>query len=162
MRSAARYLLFPGRHLVLTRWHEQHLKELINTSLSRLPWSRPPPKPFLDSSSPWVSELLFAVTSSNQPATCRYNPLPYHTRVIGCDRFARSLRDAAPPGGLNCRVVGIPHYRGTHKFAEYMIREIEEETEGALTLTPENTAVLTGTESVQKLFAGNQLLVNDA
>lgn len=115
-----RYLLFPGRHLVNTRFQEEYLFRHV----------RPP-----------VEHLVFAVTSSNQSHS-RYNPVPFHIRTIGVDRFARSL---APVLGVRYSIWGIPHHRANERFCELLLKEIREQSEGELDLAPENTTVLCST-----------------
>ena len=157
---ARRYLVFPGRHLVLTRFHETHLASLLrSTSLRGLPWRDAPPSPFFDDAEreegqgSLLNHLILAVTSCNQPATCRFNPLPFHVRAIGADRFARHLREQTPHGGLRFSVLGIPHYRDSARFADFCVREMAEASDNHLRLTPENTVVLCGTASVLDLWA---------
>lgn len=77
------YLLFPGRHLVNTRFQEDYLQRLLSTRPSALPAlisgrcevSEPP------------REIIFAITSANQENS-RFNPIPFHVRAMGVDRFA--------------------------------------------------------------------------
>lgn len=139
-------LLFPGRHLLNTAFQEQYLRGLLRMPLAALP--------FVDEHRPTagtpIDQIVFAVTSANQQHA-RYNPIPFHVRAIGVDRFARPLEMTF---GIQYRIIGIPHYPPTPRFAEFVLKEIEEQTEGGLILTPENCAVLTCTPGVMDMFQG--------
>ncbi|MCL4265553.1 MAG: methyltransferase domain-containing protein [Anaerolineae bacterium] len=137
-------LLFPGRHLLNTAFQEQYLRGLLRMPLAALPFvdGRVPP-----TNTP-IDQIVFAVTSANQQHA-RYNPIPFHVRAIGVDRFARPLEMTF---SIQYRIIGIPHYPPTPRFAEFVLKEIEEQTEGDLALTPENCAVLTCTPGVMAMF----------
>lgn len=122
------YLLFPGRHLVNTVFQEAYLRRVLA--------EQPCPFP--------LDTILFAVTSSNQQNS-RYNPIEFHIRAIGVDRFAQRL-------GVKYRIVGVPHFGPTPRFARHTLREIEEQTEGELALRPDNTAVLCSTPDVIRQY----------
>jgi SAM-dependent methyltransferase len=93
-------------------------------------------------------EVIFAITSANQENS-RYNPIPFHIRAIGVDRFARKLQEHMK---FRYRVLGIPHYGHTKSFAQFTLKEIQHQTEGALQLTPENCVVLCSTPEVLQLY----------
>ncbi|MGB5048785.1 MAG: methyltransferase domain-containing protein, partial [Caldilineaceae bacterium] len=101
----------------------------------------PPPGP--------VTRIVYAITSANQ-AHSRYNPIPFHIRAIGADRFARALAERT---GVGYRIFGIPHYPPTSHFAEIVLKEIVEQSEGELNLTPETSAVVCSTPQVAALYA---------
>ena len=144
IRTRMSYLLFPGRHLVNTRFQEDYLKRLLSTKPSELSGlitgrcqlNVPP------------TEIIFAVTSANQENS-RFNPIPFHVRSIAVDRFARDLRQRVP---FRFRVVGIPHYGHTQNFAEFTVKEIANQSEQAIKLTPENCLVLCSTPEVIRLY----------
>jgi SAM-dependent methyltransferase len=133
------YLLFPGRHLVNTRFQEECLFQTV----------RPP-----------VDHLVFAITSSNQSHS-RYNPIPFHVRAIAVDRFARGL---APVLGARYSIVPIPHHRPTERFAELVLKEILEGSGGEIALDPANTRVLCSTPALiaQYRKLGYQVLTGEA
>lgn len=122
------YLLFPGRHLVNTVFQESYLRRVLGDRGEAMP----------------LDTIVFAVTSSNQQNS-RYNPIEFHIRAIGVDRFAQRL-------GVKYRIVGVPHFGPTARFARHTLREIEEQTEGELSLRPENTAVLCSTPEVIRQY----------
>ncbi len=95
-----------------------------------------------------IDQIVFALTSANQQNS-RYNPIPFYVRALGVDRFAQSLEAA-----FDCRyrMIGIPHYPPTPRFAEFTLKEIEQQTEGNLRLTPENCVVLCSTTAVIDLY----------
>jgi SAM-dependent methyltransferase len=138
------YLLFPGRHLVNTKFQEYYLQRILAEPPASLPGfmaGRGAP-----AQSP--AEILFAITSANQENS-RFNPIPFHIRAVGVDRFARQLQAQAK---FRYRVFGIPHYGHTHNFAAFTIKEIALESEQAVQLTPENCLVLCSTPEVIKLY----------
>jgi SAM-dependent methyltransferase len=138
------YLLFPGRHLVNTAFQEQYLKRVLTEPPSTLPG-------FIAGSAPVAkppTEIIFAITSSNQENS-RFNPIPFHIRAVGVDRFARQLQQHAP---FRYRVLGIPHYGHTDNFAAFTIKEIAYQSEHAIQLTPENCLVLCSTPEVIRLY----------
>ena len=70
-------------------------------------------------------------------------------RAIGVDRFAQPLEATF---GVRYRIIGIPHYRPTSRFAEFTLKEIEEQTEGNLILTPVNCLVMCSTTAVIEMY----------
>lgn len=138
------YLLFPGRHLVNTRFQEAYLQRVLSTPPKQLPG-------FIagrtDLDGP-PNEIIFAITSANQENS-RLNPIPFHVRAMGVDRFAREFRQRL---SFRFRVIGIPHYGHTQNFAEFTVKEIAHQTEQAIKLTPENCLVLCSTPEVIRLY----------
>lgn len=129
------YLLFPGRHLVNTRFQEACLLEALRRPIADLPTlGGPKPDGALD-------EVVFAITSANQ-AHSRYNPIPLHVRAVGVDRFARRLKDALE---IEYRIVGVPHFDQTNRFCDHVLKAVREDTEDDLLLTPANTVVICST-----------------
>lgn len=138
------HLLFPGRHLLHTTFQETYLRQLLHIPLDRLHFSSVPvtlPQGPIDT-------VIFAITSANHQFT-RYNPIPFHIRAIGVDRFARSLEQNY---ATQYQIYGIPHYAPTARFAEIMLKEIAEQTEADTQLTPDNTVVLTSTPTIMAMF----------
>src|SRR5438034_7219078 len=140
------YVLFPGRHLVQTRFQEDYLIALLSGDQSApagiihgkvIPQESP-------------REVIFAITSSNQENS-RYNPIPFYIRAIGVDRFARSIQQSA---NFRYRIFGIPHYGQTPNFASFTLKEIAEQSEGAIQLTPSNAVVLCSTEEIIRQYQG--------
>jgi hypothetical protein len=138
------FLLFPGRHLVNTTFQEQYLKRVLTEPPRTLPgfiagsvaFSKPP------------TEIIFAITSANQENS-RFNPIPFHIRAVGVDRFARQLQMQTP---FRYRVFGIPHYGHTNNFATFTIKEIAYQSEQAIQLSPQNCIVLCSTPEVIRLY----------
>ncbi len=129
------YLLLPGRQIVNTRFQEEYLNRILGLDLATLPamlGEAPPGK---------ASDIVFAVTSCNK-SNSRYNPLPFEIRAILVYEFARRLK---ADFGVAFHIVGIPHYPPTYRFAALVLKEIAEQTEGRLTLTPANTVVFSST-----------------
>lgn len=138
------FLLFPGRHLVNTNFQAEYLKRILSTRPAELPGIVAGRGNLNET----PAEIIFAITSSNQENS-RFNPIPFHVRSMGVDRFARDLRERVP---FRFRVVGIPHYGHTQNFAEFTIKEIANQSEQAIKLTPANCLVLCSTPEVIKLY----------
>lgn len=137
-------LLFPGRHLVNTRFQAEYLQGILGREPGEIPTLQAGvtvPKDRLD-------RVIFAITSSNQDNS-RYNPIPFHVRAIGVDRFARELQRTV---AFTYRIVGIPHYGHTANFAAFTLKEIVAQTEQDETLRPDNTIVLCSTPEVASLY----------
>lgn len=138
------YLLFPGRHLVNTRFQESYLKRVLSMKPTDL-------SGFIAGHSELCeppTEIIFAITSANQENS-RFNPIPFHVRAMGVDRFARDLRQQT---AFRFRVFGIPHYGHTQNFAEFTLKEIAYQSEQIIKLTPENCLVLCSTPEVVRLY----------
>jgi SAM-dependent methyltransferase len=136
------YLLFPGRHLLNTRFQEEYLHQVLAATARALPGLQAGPTVPKEP----ITQIIFAITSSNQ-ANSRYNPVPFYIRAIGVDRFARSLQASVP-----FSIFGIPHYGHTTLFADFTIKEIADQSEGMLRLTPSNCYVLCSTPAVIELY----------
>ncbi|EOQ89460.1 hypothetical protein LEP1GSC202_1481 [Leptospira yanagawae serovar Saopaulo str. Sao Paulo = ATCC 700523] len=127
------YLLFPGRHHLLTRYQKEYLLKLVKHGLSEtldvfgnpLAISKPP------------TAIIFAVTSANHNNT-RRNPLSLYQRAMMIQDFSRELE-------LPSYVVPIDDIGQSPNFALYTLKKIEVETELKVSLTPENTIVLCST-----------------
>lgn len=134
-------LLFPGRHLLTTRFQEEALAASLGREASALPLvpgGAPAPAGRIDL-------VVYAITSANQ-AHSRYNPIAFHARAVAVDRFARRLKEAY---GVPYRIVGVPHYGHTERFVDHLVKSLDEELEGALPdLTPHNTVVLCSTPAL--------------
>ena len=137
-------LFFPGRHLANTVYQEQYLKRVLAGPVAQLPgFSRGRAVPAAP-----PSEIIFAITSANQENS-RFNPIPFHIRAIGVDRFARQLQSTL---NFRYRIFGIPHYGHTPNFAAFTLKEIALQSERAVQLSPENCVVLCSTPEVMQLY----------
>ncbi|MFH1072656.1 MAG: methyltransferase domain-containing protein [Nanoarchaeota archaeon] len=143
-------ILFPGRHLVHTEFQKDYLLRALMTPTHQLEifncraFSLPEKL-----KGQTIDEIVFAVTSANQPES-RYNPIPYEKRIIGVERFGSLLKSRFPT--LSYRIVGIPDFGRTDRFAELMLKQIAEEIEHEVDINPENTLVLCSTPAVIPLF----------
>jgi SAM-dependent methyltransferase len=147
-------LLFPGRHLVNTRFQETYLQRVLAAPPQTLPGF----KAGRSALNAAPSEIVFAITSANQENS-RFNPIPFHVRAMGVDRFARALRERM---GVRFRVFGIPHYGHTENFAAFTLKEIAHQSEQTLQLTPENCLVLCSTPEVIRLYQALGLAIAPA
>jgi SAM-dependent methyltransferase len=129
------YLLLPGRQIVNTRYQEEYLGGILGLDLETLP------EMIGTAPAGRATNIVFAVTSCNK-SNSRYNPLPFEIRSILVYEFARRLQEKF---GVRFHVVGIPHYPPTPKFASLILKEIGEQSDNELVLTPSNTVVFTST-----------------
>jgi SAM-dependent methyltransferase len=120
-----RYVLFPGRHHVLTRFQAQYLARLAAGTPGASPVS-----------------VVWAVTSANHENTKR-NPVPYHRREAAIERFSVLT-------GLRSVVVPVFDTARTDRFAEVTLKNIMVAT--GLTLTPADTVVACSTPHVAALY----------
>ncbi|MFG1993948.1 class I SAM-dependent methyltransferase [Actinoplanes sp. NPDC048988] len=90
----ARFVLFPGRHHLLTRFQADYLRELAGDGAT----------------------IVWAVTSANHENTKR-NPVPYHRREAAIERFSVGT-------GLRSVVVPIFDAAPTDAFAEVTLKTI--------------------------------------
>ena len=135
-------LLFPGRHIVNTSFQERYLLEHLGAAVADMPLvgeGRPPGN---------VARVVFAITSANQSHS-RYNPVPLHVRSVGVDRFARGLKERL---GVEYRIVPVPHYNPTERFASFLLKELREVTDGEVELSPRDTVVLSSTPGLNRQF----------
>lgn len=138
-------VLLPGRHVLNTSFQEQYLFSILRRPIAELAiWdgkgSQRPTEP--------LDTVVFAITSCNQSHS-RYNPIPLEVRAIGVDRFARRLADALQ---VRYRIVPVPHYAPSPRFCQFVLKEINEATEGDLVLSPGNTLVCTSTPAIVRAF----------
>jgi SAM-dependent methyltransferase len=90
-----RYVLFPGRHHLLTRFQAGYLRELVRDGGSTVVWP---------------------VTSANHGNT-RRNPVPYHRREAAIERF--SVLESLPS-----LVVPVFDTAPTDRFAEVTLKNV--------------------------------------
>ncbi|MFC0527603.1 class I SAM-dependent methyltransferase [Phytohabitans kaempferiae] len=118
------YVLFPGRHHLLTRFQADYLCRLA------------------DRAGPGEVTVVWAVTSANHENT-RRNPVPYHRREAAIERFSLLA-------GLRSVVVPVFDTAPTERFAEVTLKSIAVAT--GLELTPADTLVACSTPGVAVLY----------
>ena len=131
-----RYVLFPGRHHLLTRFQATYLKALVageisDTSGARLVFPEPPP-------------VIFAVTSANHRGT-RRNPVAYDRREAAIERFC--LLE-----GLSPYVVPVFDVAPTERFADVTLKAVADVMGASNVLDPSNTVVACSTPEVMDLY----------
>ncbi|ABZ92891.1 Hypothetical protein LBF_0345 [Leptospira biflexa serovar Patoc strain 'Patoc 1 (Ames)'] len=127
------YLLFPGRHHLLTRYQKEYLLQLVEHGLSEV--LDVFGNPLAVSKHP--SAIIFAVTSANHNNT-RRNPLSLYQRAMMIQDFSKEFK-------IPSLVIPIDDIGMSPNFASYTLKKIEVETELRLKLTPKNTIVLCST-----------------
>ncbi len=131
-----RYVLFPGRHHVLTTYQAAYLAELLAGHCT-------------DRSGHGIevsadAVVIFAVTSWDQAGT-RRNPLPGHRREAAIELFGREA-------GLPVLVVPVPNVSPTPRFADVIINAVDVQTGGRVRLDPSNCVVASSSPEVFSMF----------
>jgi SAM-dependent methyltransferase len=120
-----RYVLFPGRHHLLTRFQGEYLHRLA-----------------AETTAEGGATVVWAVTSANHENTKR-NPVPYHRREAAIERFSVLT-------GLRSIVVPVFDVTPTDRFAEVTIKNVAVAT--GLELSPADTLVACSTPEVARLY----------
>lgn len=115
-----KYILFPGRHHIVTRFQVQHLQRLVAANPGAV--------------------VVWAVTSANHSGTQR-NP-------IAGERRLGMIEAVAAHAQLASLVFLIPNRQPKVDFAHYVIQQIRTQTDGAVAMTPANTIVACSTRTV--------------
>jgi hypothetical protein len=127
------YLLFPGRHHLLTDFQFKYLNQLILSGLEQEQdvFGKP-----LGITTP-IEGIIFAITSANHSNT-RRNPVPFYLRALALQQFAQSFH-------VPVYIFGIDDVGNLDNFASYTIKRIEHESDGLLDIDPQNTVVISST-----------------
>lgn len=125
------FVLFPGRHHLVTNFQVQYLKDLEASLQGRHP----------DVTS---VEFVWAVTSANHAGT-RRNP-------ISGERRLGMIEHCSGMTGLNTRVFTINNVRPKADFAHFLIEEIRMKSRGDVAMTPDNTIVACSTPAVAAMY----------
>lgn len=115
-----RYILFPGRHHLVTRFQVAHLRSLLAAHPD--------------------AEVVWAITSADHGGTQR-NPIP-GPRRLGLVEAVAEAEDLASLTFL------IGNRRPKPDFAHYVVEEIRTQTGGAVAMTPADTLVACSTPAV--------------
>jgi hypothetical protein len=124
------YLLFPGRHQLLTNFQFTYIYRLIQAGVAYETDITGSPIGNTEK----IEGIIFAVTSANHSHT-RRNPLPFYLRVIQIEDFA----DDFP---IPAYIFGIDEVGILPDFADYTLKRINHEAENLFKLTPANTLVI--------------------
>lgn len=104
------YLLFPGRHQLLTDFQFKYLYRIIQAGLKN---ERDAYGNVLGITE-GIEGIIFAVTSANHSNT-RRNPLPFYLRAIALEAFSRDLQ-------IPSYIYGIDDVGNLGDFASYTIK----------------------------------------
>lgn len=118
--ESMRYILFPGRHHIVTSFQIERLRELVRTHPH--------------------AEIVWAITSANHGGTQR-NPIP-GTRRLGM------VEAVAEFTSLPSLAFLIANKAPKADFAHYVIEEIRTQTGGKVSMSPHNTIVACSTPAV--------------
>jgi len=127
------YLLFPGRHQLLTTFQFSYLHSIISNGLRDC---RDINGNLLGIAQK-VEAIIFAVTSANHSNT-RRNPLPFYLRSLAIHEFSRELF-------VPSYIYGIDDVGDLPNFASYTLKRVKHESEGLFDLKPSNTVVICST-----------------
>lgn len=119
--AVVRYILFPGRHHLVTAFQVEHLRGLLHQHPG--------------------AEIVWAITSADHGGTQR-NPLPGFRRLGLIEAVVE--RESLPS-----RTHLITNRRPKPDFAHYVVEEIRTQTGGRLAMTPDNTLVACSTPAVR-------------
>lgn len=126
------YLLFPGRHQLLTNFQFQYLHDIIySPNICRDLNGKPLPGKLK------IDAIIFAVTSANHSNT-RRNPLPFYLRALAIQEFAREL-------SVPSYIYGVDDVGNLENFAAYTLKRVRLESDGLFDLMPPNTLVVCST-----------------
>ena len=125
------FVLFPGRHHLITQFQVEYLRELERSILAENQ----------DISS---VEFVWAVTSANHTGT-RRNP-------ISGERRLGVIEYAAANMGIACRVFTINNSQPRADFAHFLIEEIRLKSQGDIAMLPDNTTVACSTPAVIRMY----------
>ena len=133
------YLLFPGRHHLLTDFQFKYLIQVILAGLEKQLDVFDEPIGIREK----IEGIIFAVTSANHSNT-RRNPVPFYLRTLAIQEFANQLH-------IPAYIFGIDDVGNLGNFASYTIKRIQHESDGLLTIHPANTVVISSTP-VMKMY----------
>lgn len=114
------YLLFPGRHHLLTQFQYDYLQNLIS-----------------DYGKDAIEGIIFAVTSANHSGTKR-NPIPFYLRAMMIQDFCKRIP-------VSTYVYGIDDVGDLKDFASYTLKQISHQSEHKLQLNSKNTKLICST-----------------
>lgn len=123
------YLLFPGRHHLLTQFQYDYLQNII-----------------MQYGEVTIEGIVFAVTSANHSGTKR-NPIPFYLRAMMIQDFCEDIP-------VNTYVFGIDDVGDLKDFASYTLKQISHQSEHKLRLNSKNTKLICSTpvmEMYQKI-----------
>jgi hypothetical protein len=126
------YLLFPGRHQLLTNFQFQYLHDIVYASKSCCDIQGKPLSEKLK-----IEAIIFAVTSANHSNT-RRNPVPFYLRALAIQEFSRELP-------VTSYIYGVDDVGDLQNFASYTLKRVKHESEGLFDLSPSNTVVVCST-----------------
>jgi hypothetical protein len=129
-------LLFPGRHHLLTNFQLEYLTLVTGGDPAGLRDVDGAPIGLADR----IDTIVWAITSANH-ANTRRNPLPAHRREVAIEEFAAQL-DAIS------YTFHIDDIGTSDRFAAYVLKKIEVDSQGRFRLTPSNTVVGCSTPEV--------------
>jgi len=133
------YILFPGRHHVLSTFQADYLNRLRRgecTDYSGEPIEALP-----------AARVVFAVTSWDRSGT-RRNPIAGHRREAAIELFGRDAE-------LRLLTIPVPNVTPTPRFADVIVNAVDVHTGGRVALTPDNTIVASSTTDVIAMFVAD-------
>jgi SAM-dependent methyltransferase len=130
------YIVFPGRHHLLTRFQADYLRDLLSDKLTD---SAGATMTFADD-----AMIVWAVTSANHQNT-RRNPVPSNRREAAIELFSFTE-------GLRSIVVPVVDVPPDDRFAEITLKAVRHATGGRADPQPVDTVVACSTPAVSALY----------
>jgi hypothetical protein len=130
------YVVFPGRHHLLTRFQADYLGDLLSGKLTD---SAGATMTFTDDAT-----IVWAVTSANHQNT-RRNPVPANRREAAIELFSFTE-------GLRSIVVPVVDVPPDDRFAEITLKAVRHATGGRVDPQPDDTIVACSTPAVSALY----------
>jgi hypothetical protein len=127
------YLLFPGRHHLLTDFQFKYINQLIQSGLEKELDVFDEPIGIKNK----IEGIVFAVTSANHSNT-RRNPVPFYLRALAIQEFANRFH-------VPSYIFGIDDVGKLGNFASYTLKRILHDSDGMIEMQPENTVVICST-----------------
>lgn len=134
--AVLRYVLFPGRHHLLTRFQASYLTDLLAGRIDDTDGVR---LELVEDAA-----VVWAVTSANHQNT-RRNPIPANRREAAIEIFAYAEK-------ISSIVVPVVDVPTTDRFAEITVKAVEHATNGRVVLSPDDTVVACSTPVVAELY----------
>ncbi len=133
-------LLLPGRHHLLTSDQLEFLTLVTRGEPGRLRDRHEAPLGLAGA----IDTLVWAITSANH-ANTRRNPLPGHRREVAIEEFSAQL-------DVPSFVYHIDDVGSSPRFADYVLKKIDVDSQGRFRLTPVDCVVTTGAPEVSDQF----------
>ena len=122
-----KYVFVPGRHQAVTKYQTDYIKEVLSRDAVASD-----------------AQVIWALTSANHGGT-RHNPIS-GSRRLGL------LESISQAEGLKAQTYRVTNMTQKPQFAHYLLESVRLDSHGLVDMSPENTLVLSSTESLSRQF----------